>query len=267
MSSVCLAHWNALEGHQLAEELAAKGFSVAFHPVDAGKLMGILKKDPPAAVVIDLNRSPAQGRDLAVGLRIAGPTRRVPLVFAEGDPEKVARIRELLPDATFTSWREIEGALRKALAHPPEDPVVPGSALAGYSGTPLPKKLGIKGESVVLLVRAPGSLSETLGELPSDARLVVRYSAAVDLILWFVRTGQELEEGIVRWSDRVGAGGLWILWAKKGSDAHTGLTQGLVRKVGLANGLVDYKIASLDETWSGLKFASRKGGKKAGSRS
>jgi hypothetical protein len=89
----------------------------------------------------------------------------------------------------------------------------------------------------------------------------------VDLILWFVRTEEELERGIVGWSDRVGAGGLWILWAKKGSDAHTGLTQALVRKMGLDNGLVDYKIASVDETWSGLKFVRRKGGKGAGSRS
>lgn len=110
----------------------------------AGELLGVLKAQPPAALIIDLSRSPAQGRDLGVALRIHGSTRQVPLLFVEGEAEKVARVRQVLPDAIFTSWSGVAEPLKEVMARPPSDPVVPGSALAGYSGTPLPKKLGIK---------------------------------------------------------------------------------------------------------------------------
>lgn len=141
---------------------------------------------------------------------------------------------------------------------PPSDPVVPASALAGYSGTPLPKKLGIKEGFNVLLARAPGGFPRLFGTLPEGVRLRKRFGPGVDLILWFVGTPRELEEGIGEWASRTGDGGIWILWAKKGSERHSGVNQALVRKTGLANGLVDYKIAAIDETWSGLKFARRK---------
>jgi hypothetical protein len=79
----------------------------------------------------------------------------------------------------------------------------------------------------------------------------------VDLVLWFVRSARELEGGIETWSARVGKGGLWIVWPKKSSGFATDLQQAIVRKTGLKAGLVDYKIAAIDQTWSGLKFAIR----------
>lgn len=259
MPSVCLAHWREGEGRERARFLQGLGFSTRYDPVDAGALLAALTADPPAAVVIDLSRSPAQGRDLAVALRIHGATRRVPLVFVGGAPEKVARVRGVLPDASYTTWEEVAARLREVIADPPTDPVVPQSAMAGYSGTPLPKKLGIKAGSRVLLVDAPKGFQETLGRLPEGVIFRKRFGDGVDLILWFVRSLGELEKGMGKWPSRVGKGGIWIIWPKRSSGVTSDLSQAAVRRVGLASGLVDYKIAAVDETWSGLKFAVRKG--------
>jgi hypothetical protein len=258
MKRVRLAAWREEEGRTRAEELAGTGWDVVFDPVDAGRLLGMLKRDPPDAVIIDLTRSPAQGRDLGVALRVHSATRRVSLLFAGGVPEKVEGVRGILPDAMYSDWEGLKADLAKALAEPPENPIVPDSMLAGYSGTPLPRKLGIKEGNRVLLVRGPEEFERTLGPLPNGARLVTRYSPGVDLILWFVTSAAELERGISKWRGRVGKGGIWIIWPKKASGLSSDLSQNLVRKVGLDAGLVDYKIAAVDATWSGLKFALRK---------
>ena len=259
MKAVRLAAWNEAEGTARRGELERLGHEVVFEPSGAGELLRTLKEDPPRAVVIDLSRSPAQGRDLGVALRVHGSTRHLPMVFAGGSPEKVARVRKVLPDAEFASWEEVHSALERALITPPVNPVVPDSILAGYSGTPLPKKLGIKVSSRVLLAGAPADFPATLGTLPDGATLAKRYGAAVDLILWFVRSRHELERNIEEWASRVGKGGIWIIWPKKGSGIPSDLKQDVVRRTGLKAGLVDYKIAAVDQTWSGLKFAVRKG--------
>ena len=84
-------------------------------------------------VVVDLGRSPSTGRDLALWLRKTKATRHVPLVIVEGEEEKTARVKRLVPDAVYTPWSRIRSSLRRAIARPPADPVVPDSALAGYS--------------------------------------------------------------------------------------------------------------------------------------
>lgn len=258
MSTVRLAAWNEAEGLARLPELEKLGHEAVFEPMDAGKLLRVLKRDLPGAVVIDLSRSPAQGRDLGVALRVNGTTRHLPLVFVGGSPEKVAGVQGILPDAEFAQWGNVGSALQRALNTPPEDPVVPDSALAGYSGTPLPKKLGIKPFGRVLLSGAPSDFSETLAPLPDGVTLMKRYGAGVELILWFVRSRKELEKNIEKWASRVGKAGIWIIWPKKSSGVPSDLTQALVRRVGLDIGLVDYKIAAVDKTWSGLKFALRK---------
>jgi hypothetical protein len=196
METVRLISWREPDGVARAVELRELGFDVHFEPLDPGKLLAALKEAPPAALIIDLDRSPAQGRDLGVALRIHGSTRRVPLVFAGGPPQKVEGIKKVLPDAEYAPWTEAGEALKRALSSPVADPVVPESILAGYSGTPLPKKLGIKEGSRVLLVAVPEGFRETLGDLPADVTLTGRYSSGVDLILWFVRSRKDLESGL-----------------------------------------------------------------------
>lgn len=196
-------------------------------------------------------------------LRKQRSTRGVPLVFAGGDPAKVAPIRKLLPDATYASWRQIHELLDLAIRTPPANPVVPDSALVGYSGTPLPKKLGIKENMAVTLIDAPGDFEITLGDVPSGVVFHRRQRgqppAGCPLVIWFNRSRQDVDAGIRGIArDLPENGRVWIAWPKKASGVVTDLTQPYVRKTGLASGLVDYKICAIDKTWSGLLFTRRK---------
>ena len=257
MQRVRLIHWHAAEAEERARWLRSAGYEVDHKPLDPDGLRA-LREDPPGAVVIDLSRVPSQGRDVAVGLRAYKATRYVPLVFVGGDPEKVARIKELLPDATYTTWDGVGPSLEQAIAHPPATPVVPGSTMAGYAGAPLPKKLGIKANSTVALVGAPQAFESTLGQLPEGVILRREAGSRGDVTLWFVRSRQELEERIGEMGVHAKGGGLWILWPKKASAIVTDLSQTVVRDLGLASGLVDFKVCAVDATWSGLRFTRRK---------
>jgi CheY-like chemotaxis protein len=251
-----LVHWNAAEAKPRVAKLRDAGYVVNYGDVTQDTFKE-LRRRPPDAVIIDLSRIPSQGRDVALGLRGFKATRHVPIVFVEGDANKLAGIKKHLPDAEYTTWRAVRSTLKRAIANPPGDPTVPESAMAGYSGTPLVKKLGIKAGHTVALVGAPSDFEKTLGGLPEKVTLRRRASAA-DLTLWFAKSRSELDRRIVEMAGRVGDGGMWIAWQKKASGVTTDLTQNDVRRVGLANGLVDYKICAIDATWSGLKFATRK---------
>jgi hypothetical protein len=207
--------------------------------------------------VIDLTRLPSQGRDLGLLLRKTAALRRVPLVFAGGAAEKVRVVRRLLPDATFTTWERIERALPRAIAHPPASPVVPASVFAAYAGRPLAQKLGIKSGMRIALVAAPPDFAVSLGSLPDGASIAKGLKGRPHLILWFVRSSAELSGAFERVLARSGDALLWILWPKKASGVSTDLTQVVVRAAGLRAGLVDYKICSVDATWSALLFKRR----------
>lgn len=131
---------------------------------------------------------------------------------------------------------------------------------AGYSGTPLPKKLGIKESSVVALIAAPRGFKKTLGKLPACARLRAQADSHCTLSLWFTRSRADLERGIRKAAALAAQGTVWIIWPKLTSGVATDLKEGVVREAGLAAGLVDYKVCAVDATWSGLAFARRKTG-------
>ena len=133
--------------------------------------------------------------------------------------------------------------------------------LAGYSGTPLPRKLGIKPGTVVRLLNAPAGFETTLGELPEGARVTRRRGGACHLTLWFVPRRRDLEEGLERVAGAVTTDRLWIVWPKKTSPLASDVSQRDVRSAGLHQGLVDYKICAVDEDWSGLLFSRRKPGR------
>ncbi len=260
MHRVRLIHWKAEEAEERIAKLRAAGYEVDYGETTPGALRGCLN-NPPAVFVIDLSRMPTQGRDVAMALRIHKTTRHTPLVFVEGEPEKVERIKTHLPDAVYTTWGRIRSSLKQAIAKPPASPVVPESNLAGYSGAPLPKKLGIKPNSTVALVGAPKHFEQTLGELPEGVKLKKQAGKQCDLIIWFVRLRAELYDRIKEMGELTGdasGNGLWIVWPKQASGVASDLTQNVVRETGLASGLVDYKVCAIDATWSGLKFARRK---------
>lgn len=260
MHRVRLIHWKAEEAEERIARLRAAGYEVDYGETNPD-LLRDWRNNPPAAFVIDLSRMHSHGRDVAMTLRTHKNTRNIPLVFVEGEPEKVERLKTQLPDAVYTTWSRIRGSLKTAIAKPPANPVVPESNLAGYSGTPLPKKLGIKPNSIVALVGAPKDFEQTLGELPEGVKLKKQAGKQCDLIIWFIRMRAELYDRIKGMGELIGdasGNGLWIVWPKQASGVQTDLNQNVVRETGLASGLVDYKVCAIDSTWSGLKFAQRK---------
>lgn len=256
MATIRLIHPGSGEIAERAIVLARAGHEVDWSSLDPRSLK-TLKAHPPDVIMIDLSRAPAQGRDLGILLRRTRSTRAVPLVFVGGDPEKVELVRELLPDAVYTTWKRVRGSVTRALRLRFADPVVPASTFAAYAGTPLAKKLGIKSGSVVVLVGAPEGFEQRLGRLPEGVVLRRGARGRCDLVLWFARSRREVERRVLRLGEFAGRDGLWIAWPKRASGIASDLSQTVVREIGLSSGLVDYKICSIDETWSGLKFTRR----------
>jgi hypothetical protein len=135
------------------------------------------------------------------------------------------------------------------VTRPPQAPPAP----VGYSGTPLARKLGIREASTVALIGAPASF--TIPELPPGVALRRSAQGTTDVTLWFVGSAAELSARIGEMAGRAGKSALWICWPKRSSGVCTDVTEHAVRAAGIENGLVDFKIGAIDETWSGLRFA------------
>ena len=251
-----MIHWKPAEAMDRVENLRSAGYEVT-HEALSPAVFKEMRENPPDAVVIDLSRIPSQGRDVGLGIRKYKDTRHVPLVFVEGDPGKVKGIQNLLPDAVYATWDRILEEIEQAIAHPPKAPVVPSSTMAGYEGAPLPKKLGIKPNAVIHLIDAPEGFEKSIPDLPDGVSFVGENPKHNDLVIWFVQSQKDLDKHINKVKAKVGKGGLWIAWPKKTSGVASDLSQTAVRKKGLSTGLVDYKVCSIDKTWSGLKFTVR----------
>jgi hypothetical protein len=132
--------------------------------------------------------------------------------------------------------------------------------MSGYSGTPLPRKLGIKEGASLALVGAPGAfLESTLAPLPDRVEVRGRVRGPLDVIVFFTTSRAELERRFGKLAAALApAGALWIAWPKRASGVATDLTEDVLREVGLPQGLVDTKVCAIDETWSGLRFVIRK---------
>lgn len=132
------------------------------------------------------------------------------------------------------------------------------AAESGYSGTALPKKLGIGAGSRVAVVSCPDGFCERLAPLPDDIVLRTEARGRLDVILFFVTRQAELARRFPAFTQRLEpAGGLWVAWPKKTSGVATDLSFDKVQRVGLDCGLVDNKVAAIDDTWSGLRFVRR----------
>ena len=129
---------------------------------------------------------------------------------------------------------------------------------AGYSGTPLVRKLGFAPGMRVHYAHAPAHLDALIGELPDGVRVLKRPAAGLDLALLFVTRRAALGRGLQALQPRLQPAGLiWVAWPKKASKVATDITEDVVREVALPRGLVDVKVCAIDEVWSGLKLVVR----------
>ncbi len=136
-----------------------------------------------------------------------------------------------------------------------------GRGGAGYSGTPLAKKLGIGEGATVVVLDAPDGFDDVLAPLPAGVRIrrrLPRQPAAADVAVFFVTAGADLD----RRFDAIAAaltpaGGFWVAWPKRSSGVPTDLTENVIRDIGVAHGMVDNKVCAVTEVWSGLRFVLR----------
>jgi hypothetical protein len=247
LTRVLVIHRDIAEAAGWAARLRALGFDATpYLSLGARGFRGI-RQDPPHAILIDLTRLPSYGKAMGVLIRQQKSLRSIPLVFVEGDPEKAAQVRAVLPEAVFTTWPKAAAAIPRAIRHAPREAAPPRD-----SGTPLLAKLGIGEDSRVALLHPPEGF-----ELPGVR--VRKQVGDADVVMIFLRSsaalGRELPElaGMMRQGRRV-----WVLWPKKASGANSDLTMPRIREMAAGFSLVDYKVCAVDETWSAMTLGKRR---------
>lgn len=136
--------------------------------------------------------------------------------------------------------------------------------MAGYSGTPLPQKLGIKPGLSVATINAPTNYRRLLGRIPEGVTFSDRLNADSTFVHVFIRKRSELAKGLALLREKVAdAGMVWVSWPKKSADMRTDVTEDVIRAIALPLGFVDVKVCAIDETWSGLKLMVRRENRKS----
>jgi hypothetical protein len=256
MSVLRLIHWRPDEAQQRIEYLQASGYKVLYDAPDGSSILPKIRAQIPDAVVIDLTRVPSHGREVGIALRESRTTRLIPLVFVEGEPEKVARIRSELPDATYTVWSRIRSGLRAALALKTKNPVVPLPMMDRYASTPLARKLGVKPGMTIAVFDAPKGFDTAVRNFPADVAWQEGRVRGAELIFCFAATLEALDLHLAS-SARTGVP-VWIFWPKRSSGVDSDVTQFAVRAAAVEFGLVDYKVCSFDRTWSGFLLSRKR---------
>lgn len=275
MARIFYVHWNQDEARAAVARIRQRGHSVEFHWDSRAHVRSKMMDPAPDAIVISLARLPAHGRAVAEAVRNSKRNRLLPIVFVGGHAEKVAAMRSLFPTAQYCAEPDLAEVLQDpglvAKAAGDEDALaVPGperrvgaqkaDSASGYSGTPLPKKLGIKPDSRVAILNAPRGFRRALGALPPGVAVTDRLvgSGRYNVVVLFVPRYADLKRSFRSCSKRIEPnGGLWVAWPKKASGVATDVSEDRVREHGLAVGLVDNKICAIDSIWSGLHFVFR----------
>ena len=138
------------------------------------------------------------------------------------------------------------------------------SAMAGYSGTPLPQKLGIKPGLTVVTINAPSNYRRLLGKPASKIKFSDRVSDGSDFVHFFSMHRSELEKRLPILRAKIAnTGTVWVSWPKKSSGIATDVTEDVIREIALPLGFVDIKVCAVDEIWSGLKLMIRRENRKS----
>jgi CheY-like chemotaxis protein len=252
MVRALVIHYDPAEAAVLAERLRRDGFEPEICPARGTVGLGRIRENPPDVAVIDLMRMPSYGRWMGALLREHKATRRIPLVFVEGDPEKTRLARKLLPDAVFTPLSRLGSSIGKALSAPPREPL-----LADPTRIPVAGKLRIREGSAICLVHAPAGFRTQLAPLPKSVRFQTSPDDA-DIILLFVKSAAQLGRELTRLAAGLRPGqALWALWPKKTSGVATDVSMPGIIEYCSTVGLSPSKLCAVDKTWSALGIAPR----------
>lgn len=135
--------------------------------------------------------------------------------------------------------------------------------MAGYSGTPLAQKLGIKPDMTVVVMNEPGTYRKLLGPAAKEVTFSDRVASGVGFIHFFTTHRGELETQLKKLRSKIAdTGVLWVSWPKKSAGLPTDVTEDVIRDIALPLGFVDVKVCAVDDTWSGLKLMIRRENRK-----
>jgi CheY-like chemotaxis protein len=255
MHRVRIIHWSPAEAASLIDSVRAAGFDPEYDGEISGPAVSrAIRAHLPDAVLIDLSRLPSHGREIGIWLRGIKATRHIPLVFVNGEGEKLERVRKDLPDAAYANPANLKDVLRSSCRGEVRDPLVP-QMMERYKDKPAAQKLGIAAASTVAVMNAPRDYAHPLGELPEGVELFEDPRTIHPVTLWFVLDLETLLAALPRMRVIAAKTKLWIVW-RKGREGR--ISQNAIRETAIESGLVDYKICSLDAQWSGILFARKK---------
>jgi hypothetical protein len=267
MLRVRLVHWKAAEAEPRIEKLRKAGFAVEYEEKPDYSHMREWRKSPPDAFVIDLTRLPSHGREVATALRNYRDTRSVPLLFLDGEKEKVERARQTLPDAEFTTSSALIAAVKRAIRNRgtrDAAPVRPPAMMERYGSRSVAEKLGIKPNQKIALLDPPPHLEALIGGLPEGVEWVEADDGRPEMALYFVADADRLRSafGLARRQKNLKK--LWVARKKPAgktqASAAATVSENVVRETGIELGFVDYKVCAISDVWSGLLFARKKPG-------
>jgi len=254
MPRIRIVHWKGPLAGPLIEAVRAAGHEAEYDAVRGNETAKLIRARPPDAIVLDLGSLPSHSRDMAVYLRRTKYAGQIPLIFVDGEAEKVAGVRQLLPDATYTTLRSIGAAIKKACGKPLKNPVRPPGYMDRYSSRTVAEKLGIKAGSMVAVIHTPRDYAIALGTMREGVELIEDPEDALAVTLWFVRDPEALQSALRRMRLLALHTKLWIVW-RKGTGI---LTDRIIRELANSAELVDYKICAVNAQWSAMAFARRK---------
>ncbi len=201
-----LVHWNAKEADPLVALLGAAGHSVDLTSSVGSGILKHLRAAPPDAVVIDLTRQPSHGREIGVAIRTGKTLKHLPILFVDGDAQKVEAIRRVLPAAIYITRAGLITALKRA--RPVADPVRPTPMMERFGNRTAAQKLGISKTTQVTLIDPPVDYERLIGPLPEAG-------PGRGLILWFTHDPASFHARLPRMRALAAHSRLWILWRKK----------------------------------------------------
>jgi hypothetical protein len=245
---VLVIHRDVAEAAERAARLRSSDLEAEPYTALGSKGLRFLRVSPPDAIVIDLTRLPSYGKYMGALIREQKSLRTIPLVFIQGDPDKVAQVRAMLPDATYATWAKAAPAIRKAIARPPAEPVTP---IAPH--TPLLAKLGVRDDSRIALLHAPKEF-----RLP-DGTWRRAQPAAADVVVAFYHSAAALDRELPTLAGLMQKGRkLWIAWPKKSAAAPGDLAMLRIQAMIEPYGLTQYKICAIDPKWAGMVLGIRR---------
>src|SRR5262245_42397588 len=221
MPRLRLFHRKPSEAGPRIEFLRKAGYEVDY---DEKFSTAAFRAAPPQAVLIDLTRMPSHGREVAVYIRGTKSLRHLPIVFVEGDPDKVAALRELIPDATYTSWKSVVKAIKDAIARPPVKPVAPLQMMERYGSRTVAQKLGISSDSVVTVFDPPRNFPSVLGDIPEGVQFEEEMHSQTAVTLWFIHDVATYQSMLGKRRHLAKRSKLWILWPKGDTGKRAGIT-------------------------------------------